>query len=155
MDTYVPREEPSSGPTAAYNTCSKGELLNQDKVNTKVKLPTTYVYFQFWEETIEQKFAVGLNEQKKRINSLIRNMMEEALIACRKCSVDTILVHSVDRCSLSTCFRDILIWRVVGSTAIIKPIVSFVKYYVEIMIGQVQFENAWLPQLTTWRIVPI
>lgn len=80
FDSSVPHEEPSGGPNGDYMKRSDVERLMEDNIRTAVEVTTSRIVTGIVEETIEDAFTVGHDEQNEGIKKPVRNTMEISVI---------------------------------------------------------------------------
>lgn len=90
----------------------------EDKIKAAVKVAMRHAVIEIVEETIEDAFAVGFDDEKEGIKTSIRIMLDGALIdIIGQCHLDNILVSNVDKLDKYTRLMDGLKQRVVGNTS--------------------------------------
>lgn len=80
----------------------------EDNIKTAAEVARRHTVTAIMDETIENVFTVGY-EQKEGIKTLIKNMVERALIdIVEQVGQNTVSMHKVDRLTKSTCIMDAL-----------------------------------------------
>lgn len=76
LDSFVPKEERSSGSIRGYMTCSEVGKVIEDKFQAAVEVATRGIVTGIVEKTIEHGFIVGFDDQKPEIKRTFTNMVE-------------------------------------------------------------------------------
>lgn len=128
----------------------------EDKIYTAVEVGARRVVTEIGEETIEEAFTVGFDEEIEGVKTPMRSMVKGSLIDfIQQFHLDTIWVPNVDKLAKSTRSMNAFLQRVVGSTSIIVPIAAFVKKKVSRMVEEVCFEKELGQKLRKGRMMRI
>lgn len=79
MDSYVTGEETSGDPIWNYVKCSEEKKLMENSMRDSIEVALRHIITGIVEETIEDVFTVGHDEQKKGFEKPIRNLAGKSL----------------------------------------------------------------------------
>lgn len=107
LDSYVPLEKTSDGPTGDYIKSSEIEMLMDDPIKTIVEDSTWGIVTGIIEETIANVFTIGCDEWKERNETPIKNMVGRAFIdVLEQGRLEPILACEVDKLARSASFME-------------------------------------------------